>query len=398
MHIKDKITTRIFFNDPYRIYSALSDLYDNPPADITDCIGSLITEIAGLEELALIIDKPYVELEGEICGAIPGDDSFGGGAGYRDILTTGDYIVSNADELISAVGKAVAGQVIFVKGGAEIDLTDDQYTDDLILNFAAGVTLASDRGLNGSTGALLITRKWDRKPLIEVEGDSVRITGICIKGPDPTDHDRMHTSCYSHDWKSFNHDRYYKVPMANGISVAGNNITIDNCELAGFSYAAITLNRGENHYIHHNYIHHNIIKGLGYGIAHGRATSLIEYNIFNYNRHSIAASGHPGSGYEARHNIELGNAIGHNFDAHGGADRKDGTNIACRYVLMHHNIFMEKNYYPYWLRGAPEDRQEFNNNFVYKPYSAFETKHLVGERAYVRNNAFDFNNPVLVRE
>ena len=67
---------------------------------------------------------------------------------------------------------------------------------------------------------------------------------------------------------------------------------------------------------------------MGYGICHDRSFSLIEYNLFNYNRHSIAGTGRPDSGYEARHNIEIKHSLSHCFDMHGGRDRQDNTNIA----------------------------------------------------------------------
>jgi len=83
--------------------------------------------------------------------------------------------------------------------------------------------------------------------------------------------------------------------------------------------------------------------GLGYGVSHGygkNISSLVECNLFDYNRHSIAGTGVPGNSYEARNNVELGASLSHNFDMHGGKGRRDGTDIAGTKILIHHNTFM----------------------------------------------------------
>ncbi len=136
--------------------------------------------------------------------------------------------------------------------------------------------------------------------------------------------------------------------------------------MSGWSHAAVYLTEGIKHHIHHNYIHHNQREGLGYGVCLGYGediSALIEYNLFGYNRHSIAGTGVPGNSYEARHNIELGNSLNHNFDMHGGKDRKDGTDIAGERILIHHNTFMNPNVRPIVIRGIPMDKAEIYNNW-----------------------------------
>ena len=93
----------------------------------------------------------------------------------------------------------------------------------------------------------------------------------------------------------------------------------------------------------HCFIHHNQYQGLGYGVCLDEAETLIEGNLFDANRHSIAGTGRSGSGYEARHNVEMGRSLGHCFDMHGGRDRQDGTDVAGGWMHIHHNTFRVPN-------------------------------------------------------
>ncbi len=67
-------------------------------------------------------------------------------------------------------------------------------------------------------------------------------------------------------------------------------LEVDNCELWGWSHSAVSLFEGERHRIHHNHIHHNQRHGLGYGVTLNRGEVEIEYNLFDWNRHSIAGA------------------------------------------------------------------------------------------------------------
>ncbi|MHC4489225.1 MAG: hypothetical protein ACYSW7_08645 [Planctomycetota bacterium] len=137
---------------------------------------------------------------------------------------------------------------------------------------------------------------------------------------------------------------------------------MDNCEISGFSHAGVYLITAEGHHIHHNHIHHCQYQGLGYGVCHNTASSLIEYNLFNWNRHSIAGTGRPGNSYVARHNVELGVSLSHCFDMHGGRDRKDGTNIAGTSIEIYNNTFRAQQT-PVVIRGVPEDKCVVHHNW-----------------------------------
>ena len=132
---------------------------------------------------------------------------------------------------------------------------------------------------------------------------------------------------------------------------------------------------------------------MGYGICHDRSFSLIEYNLFNYNRHSIAGTGRPDSGYEARHNIEIKHSLSHCFDMHGGRDRQDNTNIASTWLKIHHNTFRCPET-AIVIRGKPEQGCEIHNNWFYQQ-SLNKSIRLEGH-SQVRNNIYGLTNPKLL--
>jgi hypothetical protein len=129
---------------------------------------------------------------------------------------------------------------------------------------------------------------------------------------------------------------------SKGIAVRNSvNVEIGNNEIYGWSNAGVgveddeampprlNLENASAVWIHDNYIHHNRHWGtLGYGVVTGAAYALIERNVFDYNRHALAASGTSGTGYLAYHNLLLpgggencclGQSIlyTHQFDVHG---------------------------------------------------------------------------------
>src|SRR5690554_1431690 len=66
----------------------------------------------------------WVEIENQIYGAKAGSlGSIGGGKGYANIISQGDFLARDAQELWAALAVAKAGQVIFIPSEVEIDLT-----------------------------------------------------------------------------------------------------------------------------------------------------------------------------------------------------------------------------------------------------------------------------------
>ncbi|HCL30256.1 MAG TPA: hypothetical protein DIC52_17725 [Candidatus Latescibacteria bacterium] len=315
----------------------------------------------------------------------------GGGTGYTETIRPTGPPVGHLDELIEALAGAKSGDTVYVSGDAVIECTERIYVDELVLALSGGVTLASDRGIDGAPGGLIRSDAFATRPLVQVTGADARVTGLRLQGPNPR-------QCLEHHSRSFReghggHEYYYKFPTSDGIATAHSRLRVDNCELAGWSHSAIRLNRGDGHLVQHNFIHHNQYQGLGYGISHDIAESVIEGNLFDANRHSIAGTGRGGSGYEARHNVELGRTLSHCFDMHGGRDRKDGTDVAGGWMHVHHNTFRADRRCAIVIRGTPEDEIVIDHNwFRHKTERGAMRKE---DRVVVRDNAWGLVDPVV---
>lgn len=285
----------------------------------------------------------------------------GGGKGYKKVITSGDYTVDSLESLIEALGKAKSGQVVFIPGDLIIDMTTFIYIDKIMLKIPAGVTLASDRGHNGSPGAQITSDGLDTPGMISIEGPGVRLSGFRLQGPNSKRYLDHHKRAFGTGGPGRTY--YYKFPTSNGIITKSGNLEIDNCEITAFSHAGINLQKGTGIHIHHNMIHKCQYNGLGYGVTHDEASSTIEFNQFNENRHSLAGTGRPGCGYIARNNVELGISLSHNFDMHGGRDRKDNTNIAGTTMEMYNNTFLGPQR-AVVIRGVPQDKCDVHHNWM----------------------------------
>jgi hypothetical protein len=328
-------------------------------------------------------DEPtWLEIGGSVYGAKPDKSGpIGGGAGYANMVAAGDYTAQNLDALIEALSEAKKGQTVFIPGETEIDLTARIYIEQLVLEIPAGVTLAGDRGREGSKGALLTSDALKTPVMIRALGPKVRITGLRLRGPNTKRYLEHHRRSFGPGGDG--HSYYYKFPTQDGIVTTHDVLEVDNCEISGFGHAGICVRRGENHHIHHNFIHHCQYNGLGYGVSHDRASSLIEFNLFDWNRHSIAGTGRPGCTYVARNNVELGESLSHCFDMHGGRDRKDGTDVAGTSIEIYGNTFRAAKT-PVVIRGVPQEKCDVHHNWF--PKHA-DSKAAV--RASDKTNVFD---------
>jgi Right handed beta helix region len=334
-------------------------------------------------------DKPtWVEIDHVVYGAKPDKlGPIGGANGYANIITKGDYTVKNLDSLLKALSKAKPGQIVFITGETEIDLTTLIYIDKLVLEVPEGVTLAGNRGYNGSKGALLTSDALKTPIMIRTMGPDVRVSGLRIRGPNAKRYLEHHRRAFRKGGER--HKYYYKFPISNGIKTKYSRLEVDNCEISAFAHAGIYLINGKGHRIHHNYIHHCQYNGLGYGVCHNTASSLIEYNLFNWNRHSIAATGRPESSYIARHNVDNGVSLSHCFDMHGGRDRKDGTDIAGTSIEIYNNTFRASKT-PVVIRGVPQEKCEVHHNWFQKHDNATKAVRAHA-KTKVENNAYGGN-------
>lgn len=268
--------------------------------------------------------------------------ALGGGEHYSRTVTEdeADYVAGGLESAQNALNEASSGEVVFIDGSAELYSP----SKDERLHVPEGVTLASNRGVGGSKGAIVRTDAaygWGGDGLITVSRGG-RVTGLRVPGPHPDER-----------WPEHNGD--YEM---SGIRATGANVEVDNCEVYGW---AICVRAGEDCHIHHNHLHHANMQGLGYAIHAGSTEGgLFEYNRFEHWRHVVAGSG--GGGYEACNNYIDGPCISHAFDQH----PPGGT-----YADIHHNTsaVMEhdaKSKDPVFaaFRGDHTKNAEVYNNWV----------------------------------
>lgn len=287
------------------------------------------------------------------CGANVLDPAshLAGGAGYPAIIdpASADFLVDTRSELLSALGSATSGDIIYVEDSAVIDLSGDAYDD---LSIAQGVTIAGGRGRNGSSGALLSTAYLST--MFDVQTSLVRVTGLRLRGP-------------------------YQAPGGpNGGTApggaalrasAGADVEVDNCEIYGWGSAAVS-SRDASVDVHHNHIHHNWYVNQGYGVVvAGAGQADIEYNIFDHNRHDIAGTGDRAQGYTARQNLIIGQAAGtnHSFDMHGERENAGcPTKYAGGTIIIEENTFVDPYVESVKVRGAPFGSSSVvrNNRFL----------------------------------
>lgn len=399
--IKDNIipviTSAVFCGDYCKTLSKLYEALGKLISSKTDAFNAIIEAITAYGDYDNYYEFKDI-LSTENCGKIYGaylaadTNPIGGGAGNDNIIH-GDYNVSTTGELKEALEKAVSGDVVFIDGNSVIDITMLMRNNETLV-VGSGVTLASDRGKNRddgsvSRGAVIISQQIAPGVFIYANEGS-HITGLTVKGLD-------FTRRLSHYYRAFGEngyggDYFYRMKNNRGIYVLGNNVEIRNCEIAGFSHAAILLSKEtKDAYIHNCYIHHNRYFGLGYGICHDDgATSIIEYNLFSQNGHSIAGTGAEGTSYVARYNVDVyscGEA--HRFDMHGGSDRGDGTETAGKTIEMHNNTFLGSTA-PYMKRGVPTEYSKFYQNISIVKLSKIDIDSLIGKKMTSKNNIWSY--------
>jgi PKD repeat protein len=324
---------------------------------------------------------------GETFGAEsnPTGNPIGGGGGYTNIISASDprvkYSVSTKDQLLNALKNVRSGDIIFVNEDANIDLTGIYAT-----TIPGGVTLASNRGSNGSPGGRIFQNRLTIEPsgssgdlssMLKTGGDNVRITGLRIEGPDKTTDnslvgDTTKTGIYVRNYQGFEADNCEIL----GWSGAGVNVNIWNTSLQtkGLSTPEIGSSIAN---IHHNYIHNCLTNGAGYGVVVYGGAALIKANLFDYTRHAVADSGAPTDGYEASYNIYLGHSNGHVFDVHGYS--YSGNTIAGNLYNIHHNTVKAPVPSQIWwavgIRGLPLNQVYINFNDFQSTTVASVTQH-----------------------
>jgi hypothetical protein len=284
----------------------------------------------------------------------PTGNPIGGGKGYSRIVTGGDVVVGTGDELLSALEGAQAGEVVYVAPDAEIDLTGH-----FNIVIPAGVTLAGNRGQEGTPGPLLFSTQMPSQATLFSAGPRTRVTGLRIRGMDP-------------DFPDVDYDRNERS-WTRAITAAGGDMEVDNCELSNFHHSGVCV-QGRNVHVHHCHIH-DVHMYAVLVADEARLPVLIEANRIHWASHIIAGTGGPNTGYEARHNIcvreKLPASRGLKHKSHGFAmhqwrpvGKSRGQLIAADRVLIHHNTLLgQGSAFGVCIEGVPREIADIHKNW-----------------------------------
>jgi hypothetical protein len=276
------------------------------------------------------------------------------------------------------------GKHILLASNVDIDLSDQG-----TIGVARGTIVEGTRS-GVDLGARLFTTQRPVPQLLinctdEIRREDVKLRGFRLIGP--------HFHSASGD---SNTERAIMVDSCSGVEIS-------NMEIAGWSGQAIyivdyfnKLNDNNAVHVHHNFLHHNQHVGdNGYGVVtRFGARALIEKNVFDFNRHAIAASGKNGpygedkdsplngTGYVALNNLVLvgggyhGGVFGtdldeytHQFDVHGTDNcypNPFGNTLTCGQAghsfVMRSNAFQYVSDYAIKVRGDPTEAAIVEDN------------------------------------
>jgi FG-GAP-like repeat/FG-GAP repeat len=249
----------------------------------------------------------------------------------------------------------------------------------------SGVEIVGERGALASRPTLYLGDATTEAELLKVVGNDVRIHGVRFVGPKPPSRHATRT------------------PYVHAISVeedfdaqTGRRVLVDDNEFERWSGAGVNI-YGTHQVkdpkdwdaswkkpqpsdaslvrVERNDMHDNVMDGGGYGfVVGGGAYATAEGNVFDNNRHAVAASGKAYSGYVARFNYVLhngtkqGSYYNQHFDVHGVGDGGYGGSAGTYYDISFNTIRGDQSYYlvktrpALMLRGRPTIGMFFHDN------------------------------------
>ena len=313
--------------------------------------------------------------------------------------------VASASELNCLLRSDFAGRVIVPRNVSWAMVGDDDCNpatpnDKPLIDIPLknGVQLVGERGDLGRR-PFLYDNLDESHSMFVVEGTAVRVEGLNLRGPKPgtgrkNDEIPNQAILVHHDPRHADPaQRFRQVVIADnelqqwavaGVRV-GSWVNQDDPSAyrrkcpGGCQHLNRTAARTVR--VERNYIHHNAMDTKGYGVVvGGGAYASIEGNVFDANRHAIAASGAAYSGYIARFNYILEGGYkedgyyNQHFDVHGVGKGGYGGSAGEYYEISHNTIRGEQAYRcfavclasrpAFLLRGKPTQGAHFRSNVV----------------------------------
>ncbi|WP_395488909.1 hypothetical protein ACG1VR_12320 [Cedecea davisae] len=292
-------------------------------------------------------------------------DVVGGGAGYTGLIDKAAVDYREATDFPTLQALVARGEkYIYIPGNVTIDVPNQGSA----LNIRSGTTIFSDRGLNGSQGGRLrvaYNGETDNKYAVIIADSDTRMSGLRYEGP-------------------------YKGTTTRNTTIGiqsrpgSKNIEIDNTELWGWPWAAVSAKQSKSVRVHHSFIHDNIRTERGYGVVtqNGDTSAEVACNIFDANRHAIAGEGKAGESYNAHHNLVLnggGRGAYHQFDMHASAGGIAGEFIGIRENWFDYGRYGTSNRSSVLVRGqATSGPIIVENNWFSQPWLNGTNKQVSG--------------------
>jgi hypothetical protein len=347
--------------------------YNPATVGVTVVTGSTVTAAA---TLTIVSGLPEYGAPSILDGYTLGGSKYGGGTQYPAYtagVAAGSYngrTITTWTDLKLAISQATSGAVIYISPSANLDTGSD-----INISIPTGVTIASNRGVAGSTGGRIFTKTgvsgWN-KPIFLVTTNNVRFTGLRLEG-----------ETFSENYTGT--EASYRVGIRPD-SCSG--FQFDNCELYGFAYAGIyahacptssanrsprpTISLAANSpysqpWIHHCYIHGAQNTGEGYGCNVWEGDMLVEGNVFDRNRHDVTGDGETTERYTCRYNLFVGSATEITGQSHvdiHGSESSDERWSGLRYDVYNNTFYTGKQTCVH-QRGKPTGEGTFiHHNIV----------------------------------
>ncbi len=332
-------------------------------------------------------------------GTTPGCES-----GYVEVAgATGQRRVTSAAQLAMVLEVATNLRVIVPKG-ANWEMLDCQGQPLRFVPLREGIELVGEPAALGKRPRLwtgVVKEKTQRNwPLFQTNGDRVTIRGLHLEGPfgpqdnGGTDADKgVEAIAIERDPKA---DLGRIVITDNEIERFRNAVLVSaprqvrvihpsEYDAAYEAYHGVTCDGSCPHpdkndaadvLVEGNYIHNHARYGGGYGVVVGGTSyATVRGNVFEYNNHSLAASGWAYSGYIATRNFLLKGAIDHKdhqFDVHGTkGDGHAGGPAGTYFDISYNTVRGEQTYAAgtqtrraLGLRGRPQEMVRFSHNVL----------------------------------
>ncbi|HYN30185.1 MAG TPA: VCBS repeat-containing protein [Dermatophilaceae bacterium] len=302
-------------------------------------------------------------------------------------LATPRVRVATAPQLVETLASGFTG-VIVVAAGADLDLTGHRNLD-----VNSGITIVGERGYLCSRPVIRVRDKKNEGPVLTVVGNDVVIRGIHFVGPSAGDYSSSNPYVHAvrvlqdHDAGTGRRilitDNEMEEWTGGGVDTRGTHRVRTPAEYLP-TWGRIGPDDAALIRIERNYLHHNARDGGGYGVVVGGGSyAQIMGNVFDYDRHAVAADGFAASGYIARFNYILQSTrmyggflgyYGQHFDVHGGKAGGYGGSAGEFFEIAFNTIrgaqtskLGFKSRPAFELRGRPTIGARFDANVVVHP-------------------------------